>query len=361
MGMSTPEQLRWQESETVRNLLKKQNSLLGDSLEALDHLIYLQKSINLLSSEKICKVMVEKLPFILSVKHFSFFLFDKNHRRLQLMSHNHPELKEGLSIYQNDSPIMKEAMTTGRYIFEQDFASSRYFRGRKNPLFKCEFFVSIPLMIENEIIGVLNLNDNDKGFYNVGDLDFALNVSEFVALSISNALLFETVEKISITDGLTGLDNHQQMQTLLKNEVIRSQRYSSPLSIIMMDIDHFKNVNDTYGHQKGDDVLLDFATTMKKFCRSNDVAARYGGEEFILVLPETKVDGAFYIAERVREEMASQTFKYKGKEFNVTVSCGIAQFDPKLTRDPADLIKIADQALYKAKHEGRNRTVIGSP
>ena len=90
MGMSTPEQLRWQESETVRNLLKKQNSLLGDSLEALDHLIYLQKSINLLSSEKICKVMVEKLPFILSVKHFSFFLFDKNHRRLQLMSHNHP-------------------------------------------------------------------------------------------------------------------------------------------------------------------------------------------------------------------------------------------------------------------------------
>ena len=360
MKMSTPEQLKWQESETVRNLLKKQNRLLGDSLEALDHLIYLQKSINLLSSEEICKVMAEKLPFILSVKYFSFFLFDKDHKRLKLMSHNHPELQEGLSIYQNESPIMKEAMTSGRYIFEQDFASSRYFRGRKNPLFKCEFLVAIPLMIESEIIGVLNLNDNEKGFYNVGDLDFALNVSEFVALAISNALLFETVEKLSVTDGLTGLDNHQQMQALLKNEVIRCQRYSSSLSIIMMDIDHFKNVNDTYGHQKGDDILLDFASTMKKFCRSNDVAARYGGEEFILVLPETKVEGAVYIAERIREEMASQTFKHKGQDFKVTVSCGIAEFDSKITKNPADLIKIADQALYKAKHEGRNRTIVGS-
>jgi diguanylate cyclase (GGDEF)-like protein len=361
--MSAPEQekLKWQESETVRNLLKKQNSLLGESLEALDHLIYLQKSINLLSSEEISKVMAEKLPSILAVKYFSFFLFDKDRKKLRLLSHNHPELQEGLTLYQSESPIMQDAMTSGRYIFEQDFAGSRYFRGRKNPLFKHTFFVSIPLMIENEIIGVLNLNDNEKGFFNVGDLDFTLNVSEFVALSISNALLFEKVEKLSVTDGLTGLDNHQQMQSILKNEVFRCQRYSSSLSVIMMDIDHFKNVNDTYGHQKGDDILLDFASTMKKFCRSNDVAARYGGEEFVLVLPETKVKGAVYIAERIREEMASQTFHHKGKDFNVTVSCGIAEFDTNLIKSPADLIKVADEALYKAKHEGRNRTIVGTP
>jgi len=361
MSTSEQEKLKWQESETVRNLLKKQNSLLGDSLEALDHLIYLQKSINLLSSEEISKVMAEKLPSILAVKYFSFFLFDKDRRQLRLLSHNHPELQEGLTLYQSESPIMQDAMTSGRYIFEQDFACSRYFRGRKNPLFKHTFFVSIPLMIENEIIGVLNLNDNEKGFFNVGDLDFSLNVSEFVALSISNALLFEKVEKLSVTDGLTGLDNHQQMQSILKNEVFRCQRYSSALSIIMMDIDHFKNVNDTYGHQKGDDILLDFASTMKKFCRSNDVAARYGGEEFVLVLPETKVKGAVYIAERIREEMASQTFQHKGKDFNVTVSCGIAEFDSNLIKNPADLIKVADEALYKAKNEGRNRTIVGTP
>jgi len=361
MSASELEKLKWQESETVRNLLKKQNSLLGDSLEALDHLIYLQKSINLLSSDEISKVMAEKLPSILSVKYFSFFLFDKDRRKLRLLSHNHPELQEGLTLYQSESPIMEDAMTSGRYIFEQDFASSRYFRGRKNPLFKHTFFASIPLMIENEIIGVLNLNDNEKGFFNVGDLDFSLNVSEFVALSISNALLFEKVEKLSVTDGLTGLDNHQQMQSILKNEVFRCQRYSSSLSVIMLDIDHFKNVNDTYGHQKGDDILLDFASIMKKFCRSNDVAARYGGEEFVLVLPETKVKGAVYIAERIREEMASQTFQHKGKDFNVTVSCGIAEFDSNFIKSPADLIKVADEALYKAKDEGRNRTIVGTP
>ena len=104
--MSKSEQLKWEESEAVLNLLKKQNSLLGDSLEALNHLIYLQKSINLLSSEKISRMMEEKLPYILSIKYFTFFLFDKDHKRLKLLSHNHPDLKEGLSIHQDDSPIM---------------------------------------------------------------------------------------------------------------------------------------------------------------------------------------------------------------------------------------------------------------
>ena len=112
--MSKPEQIKWEESEKVRDLLKKQNSLLGDSLEALDHLIYLQKSINLLSFEKISQMMKEKLPYILPVKYFSFFLFDKDHKRLMLMSHNHPDLTDSLSIHQDDSPIMKEAMESGQ-------------------------------------------------------------------------------------------------------------------------------------------------------------------------------------------------------------------------------------------------------
>jgi len=360
MSSTDYEKLRWQEAETVRNLLKKQNSLLGDSLENLDHLIYLQKSINLLSLEEICKVMVEKLPFILSVKYFTFFLFDKSRHRLTLVSHNHPDIEEGYSLYQNDSPAMREAMTSGRYIFEQDFSASRYFQGRKNPLFSCKFFVTIPLMIENEIIGVMNLNDNEKGLYNVGDLDFALSVSEFVALSVSNAMLYERAERLSITDGLTGLNNHQQMQTLLKNEVTRCRRYNSPLSVIMMDLDHFKGVNDTHGHQKGDEILLTFSAIMKKFCRSNDVAARYGGEEFFLVLPETPIAGAFHIAERIREEMASHNFQSKGKSFKVTVSCGIATFDSTQMQEAENLIKVADLALYKAKSEGRNRTIQGS-
>ena len=103
------------------------------------------------------------------------------------------------------------------------------------------------------------------------------------------------------------------------------------MSLIMMDIDHFKNVNDTYGHQKGNDILLGFASTMKKFYRSNDVVARYGDEKFVLVLPETKVKGAVYIAERIREEMASQTFQHKGEQTVKAFITQDAQFHPRLS------------------------------
>ena len=99
---------------------------------------------------------------------------------------------------------------------------------------------------------------------------------------------------------------------------------------------------------------------MKKFCRSNDVTARYGGEEFVLVLPEAKVKGAIYIAEQIREGMASQVFQHKEKYLSVTVSCRIADFDSNLN-SPSDLIKVADELFYKAKHEGRNRTNVGKP
>ena len=103
------------------------------------------------------------------------------------------------------------------------------------------------------------------------------------------------------------------------------------MPLLMMDIDHFNNVNDTYGHQKGDDILLDFASTIKIFCRSNDVAERYGGEEFVLVLTETKVKGAVYIAERIREEMASQTFQHKGEQTVKAFITQDAQFHPRLS------------------------------
>jgi diguanylate cyclase (GGDEF)-like protein len=121
------------------------------------------------------------------------------------------------------------------------------------------------------------------------------------------------------------------MQSILKNEVFRCQRYASFLSLIMMNIDRFKNVNYTYGHQKGDDILLDFASTMKKFCRSNDVAARYSSEEFVLVLSKTKVKGGCYIAERIREEIASQTFQHKGEQTVKVFITQDAQFQSPLS------------------------------
>lgn len=353
------EKLRKQESNVIRGLLKKQNEMLGQSLSHLDHLIYLQKSISLMSLADIGKVLADKLPYILSIRYFSLFLFNKNKKILNLACHNHPELKEKLVLREKDSEIMSEAIARGSYILESDYGRSRFFQGVNNSLFDHKFFITIPLMIENEIIGVLNLNDNEKGYLNVTDLDFFLNVSEFISLSISNAQSFEKAERLSVTDGLTGLTNRQQLEVSLQNEVFRSRRYRSPLSLVMLDVDYFKAVNDTFGHQEGDDVLMGVALIIKNLCRSHDVAARYGGEEFVLILPETNASGAWIIAERVREEVENHRFNHEGKVHSVTISCGIAEFNNQGNQDYTELIRVADDALYQAKESGRNRTILG--
>lgn len=353
------EKLKKQEANVVRSLLKKQNEMLGHSLLHLDHLIYLQKNISLISMADISKALAEKLPYILSIRYFSLFLFEKGNKVLRLACHNHPGLIEELVLRPRDSKIMSEAIERGSYILESDYSKSRFFQGGKNPLFAHNFFITIPLMIENEIIGVLNLNDNENGYFNVTDLDFFLNVSEFISLSISNAQSFEKAERLSVTDGLTGLCNRQHLEALLTSEILRSRRYRTPLSLVMLDVDYFKSVNDTFGHQEGDEVLVTVATIIKNLCRSQDVAARYGGEEFLLILPETNGAGARVIAERVREEVEGHLFNHEGKVHSVTISCGIAEINNEKDQGLASLIGVADQALYQAKESGRNRTILG--
>lgn len=341
----------------VRELLKKQNQLLGESLLHSDRLLYLHKSISLLGFDDIKKVLVEKLPHFLSIRYFSLFLYDKDKKQLELECHNRPDLSDKISIHLNDSRVMKEALTNARFVLEKNFKTSKFYNGKENKIFESDFFVCIPLMIQNEIIGVLNLNDNEKGFFSVSDLDFILNVTEFLSLSLSNARLFEKVERLSITDGLTGLFNYQHMQNVLKNETQRSRRYKSSLSLIILDVDFFKKVNDSYGHQKGDEILMEVASVVKQLCRVSDTAARYGGEEFVLILPETNIEGTYLFAERVRQKVADLRFEHDGKKFGITVSCGIAEFDNDLIKDSDQLIESADQALYLAKERGRNRTV----
>ena len=353
------EKMSEKESRLVVNLLKRQNEMLGQSLLNLDRLLYLHKSISLMDIREIRKILADKLPYILSIRHFSIFLYNKSRRELTLFCDSRSTLKEGLSFYVDDSQIMKDAITQGRYILEHDYTKSKYFAGKCNPLFKDKFFVSVPLMIEDEIIGVMNLNDNETGEFSVGNLDYVLNVAEFISLSISNALLYEKTQMLSITDGLTGLYDHQEMLRAMDSEFVRSRRYNSPLSIAIIDLDFFKKVNDTHGHQMGDEVLIELATVIKRICRSNDTASRYGGEEFLLILTETGIDGAFQIAERIRKEFSNLRFERDGVEFMVTLSCGVAGLDILKPSTPSQLIQTADQALYRAKESGRNKTVRG--
>ena len=321
-------------------------------------LIDLHKAISLLSLEQISSVLIDRLPSVFSIDYFTLFLYDQDKRKLNLMCHNHPEIESSFSIPLSSSTIMEAAVLRGQSIREQDFSTSSYYRGADNPLFKKGYFVSIPLMIEKEVVGVLNINDVDQDPFNVNDLDFILNLSEFIAMSISNAVLYEQANKLAVTDGLTGISNRQSVEKSLQIEFERSKRYNSPLSLILLDVDHFKDVNDTYGHQKGDEILIAIASLLKKACRANDIAARYGGEEFLMILPQSNAQGAFKIAERVREEMMKISFTGNESNFAVTVSCGVAEFN-KDYESINKLIAAVDQALYEAKNGGRNRTILG--
>lgn len=167
----------------------------------------------------------------------------------------------------------------------------------------------------------------------------------------------EMLKELSNTDPLTQLYNRRYMMTALEREIQRSQRKGSPLSIVMMDIDHFKRINDNFGHQQGDLVLTTIATTAKNALRSYDIGARYGGEEFVLLLPETTHQEAIVVADRIRLQIQQLTYPAPLEKTSITISMGVATYPVPEITTINELIYAADSALYRAKETGRNRVV----
>jgi diguanylate cyclase (GGDEF)-like protein len=181
-------------------------------------------------------------------------------------------------------------------------------------------------------------------------------------VSIENASLHETVQRQAVTDELTGLSNLRELHTVLDREVERSRRFASPLGLVMLDIDNFKMVNDTYGHQQGDEVLAAVASVLREHSRDIDEPARYGGEELAVVLPQTDSEGAAQLAERMRE--AVERLRVSAASGNgklaITASFGVASI-PDSAGDKGSLIAAADAALYRAKRGGKNRVERAGP
>ena len=176
---------------------------------------------------------------------------------------------------------------------------------------------------------------------------------------LDNALLYRKTQQLAITDGLTKLYNHRYFQDCLKDELVRAKRFRRPLSLIIIDIDHFKHFNDTYGHQQGDNVLKEIAHLLQKNVRSIETVSRYGGEEFTIILPETDLEEGREIAERLRSKVENNEFsitKVNAQE-KITISLGVSSF-PSAAENQVDLIRNADQALYRAKDSGRNQAVV---
>jgi two-component system, cell cycle response regulator len=177
-----------------------------------------------------------------------------------------------------------------------------------------------------------------------------------------DALLAERsrLERLSITDGLTQLHNHRFFQERFRDEFRRAQRYDDPLALMLMDLDHFKQVNDTHGHPAGDQVLKDVAGCLRKCVRETDMVARYGGEEFAVLLPKTHLSGALTVAERVRRDVGSLKTGLDGG-LRITVSVGVAGYPCRSIATAEQMLRAADEALYRAKHEGRNKICLFPP
>ncbi len=233
-----------------------------------------------------------------------------------------------------------------------------------NPVLLAEKIRSLSAMTlwnEGKIMGILYVNDYKTRKYSEKDISILSLISTLAAAAIARAKMLESTRLIAITDDLTGLHNHRHLVQQLSVEMARTQRYFRPLALVMLDIDHFKQYNDTNGHLKGNDILRKIGEIIKQNIRQTDIAARYGGEEFSVIMPETSALTGKTIAERLRKAIESCPFKDMKSQpgGRLTASLGIAAY-PENAASAHDLIDEADRALYSAKEAGRNRVCLSA-
>jgi len=220
--------------------------------------------------------------------------------------------------------------------------------------FKTRSILCAPLISRGRTIGVVQVINRRGGRFTQADLDLLLTLVEPCAIAIENAILFQRTEQLTITDDLTKLFNSRYLNVYIGREIKRCKRHGIPLSIIFLDLDGFKSVNDQHGHLAGSRTLTEVGGILAEAVRESDILARYGGDEFVVVLPETPPGGALVIAERIRRAIASHPFlREEGLEARISASFGIASY-PDHALTPEGLIQKADQAMYRVKEKDKN-------
>lgn len=306
--------------------------------------------------EAIKKLFLSKF----NLDEYILMLKTDSEKELEIASYYGITLDKGVWVEVDEkNVILHEVFNKGESIYISDLTSDGHYNflgliGRKGSL------LSLPLVSEKKtIIGILNLHRSEARAFSNDEIEFLQLMTLHAAGVIDKTILFQNTQVLAYTDALTSIFNRRYFDQRYTREILRARRYKRNLSVLMIDIDHFKIYNDTFGHLMGDKVLQKVAQVLETELRRADVICRYGGEEFVVILPEIDLHNAYYVAEKLRNAVITSTFsgdeKMAGK--GITISLGVAAF-PENGDTEKMVLEKADEALYKAKERGRNQVVV---
>ncbi len=352
-----------QNLEQARAREKTLSDLLEKKLNELYTHYHISRTISALPDlEEMLRQVMGTIKKSVPVERMSIYLLDESRKKLELVFFSGLNVQHKLTLNIGEGAPGRIA-ENGEHLHIHDltvfYETSGDFIHFAEEEKRGGSYIGIALKVHNATIGVIGVDTPVKYGLSVEDLDFMAVLSHQIAAGIEKSRLFEKTQKLSQMDGLTGLNNRRMFQDRLLQEINRLDRTEKPLSLILLDIDHFKQFNDSYGHQAGDIVLKQLARIITTQCRcaSIDICCRYGGEEFAIIMPELELHKAVKAAERLRSAVEKATFSFDAEntEGKVTVSIGVAGVTHEEDINPEELIKKADEALYLSKRTGRNR------
>lgn len=336
------------------------------SISLLQQVTPLARQINCLDIGRIADACVKNIPNLVGVRFASLYVLDETNNILHLLKHNHPFLiNKIVSLNQNPPSLMTMAVRSKELILVRNIDTHKRPIIRKSQRtfaenYKTNNCAIVPLICQDRVVGVLNLADKMHGdSFDREDIALIELFGQLVGASIGNIKLFEKTQRQATTDGLTTLVNHKTFYEILEKELWRSRRYGGQISLIMVDIDNLKKINDAYGHRAGDKVIREISRRIKECIRQIDTAARYGGDEFAVILPNTSLNDAVVVAERMVDTVARCSISWKKDQIPVSISVGLGQYDADT--NPEDITSRSDQALYTAKQAGKNTVRIFEP
>ncbi len=362
-----------EEIESLRKALRlaeAETQRFRDEAEAKGHLVsILHDVIGTLSTAELFHMLARRLARALDLSHSSIIFAQLGDRTGTVVSAwEDPQLQD-LEIELDRYPEIQAALEKQHPILIPDVMSCPRYRDlrelwqREGTQVSVRTILALPFTLDGSRTGVFLLRRvAGKPPFDESDAEFAQTAIRSAMSAMQRAHTMELtradnmrLEALAHTDPLTQLLNRRALTLRLVAEIERVRRYNAPLSVLMLDVDHFKLVNDTHGHLAGDQVLEEIALVLQRAARSVDTVARYGGEEFAIVLPETGAQGAFAFSERLRLKIEGHAFSIgKAQSLHLTASIGIATFPGSHAESAEDLLDCADKALYRAKQDGRN-------